>query len=221
MASKDSGELAWGSAYSLGDYRFRVERSSGTSPNYDKIEAICTKDGKNARKSIQVVSSTKINGWYVEANETEASVYVNINEPPIDTGGIHQPVPCAGSGVGSDPGGAVANYTFISGGGLVTSWFNSSGGNNTHLWASSEPGAVGYYSDNQGSTSRQPCTSTYTFNGKTVYYSTYTASWTYPSSRVSLVEVCNGGAPVSNVPVGAVAWAMVYGDDEGNEEGNA
>lgn len=76
MAVKDSVELAMGETYQLGDYSFRIERSSGTSPNYDKIEAICTKGGKNARKSIQIASSTKINGWYVEANETEASVYI-------------------------------------------------------------------------------------------------------------------------------------------------
>lgn len=76
MAVKDSAELAMGETYTLGDYSFRIERSAGTSPNYDKVEAICTKGGKNARKSIQIVSSTKIDGWYVEANETEASVYI-------------------------------------------------------------------------------------------------------------------------------------------------
>lgn len=80
MASKDSGELEWGSGYNLGEYSFRVERSAGTSPGYDKIEAICTKGGKNARKSIQIPSSKKIGGWYVEANETEATVYIYTDE---------------------------------------------------------------------------------------------------------------------------------------------
>lgn len=79
MAVKDSGELAWGSRYSLGEYNFRIERSSVPGSTNDKIEAICTKDGKNARKSIQIPSSAKILGWYVEANETEASVYVVID----------------------------------------------------------------------------------------------------------------------------------------------
>ncbi len=76
MATKDSKELETNERYPLGEYSFRIERSSGTSPNYDKIEAICTKGGKNARKSIQIPSTTKIDGWYVEANETEASVYI-------------------------------------------------------------------------------------------------------------------------------------------------
>lgn len=77
MAYKDSGEIATNSNYALGDYSFRIERTSVPGSSNDKIEAICTdKDGKNARKSIQVPSSTKISNWYVEANETEATVYV-------------------------------------------------------------------------------------------------------------------------------------------------
>ena len=85
MATKDSKELETNERYPLGEYSFRIERSSGTSPNYDKIEAICTKGGKNARKSIQIPSSTQLDGWHVEANETEASVYVSveIDQPEI------------------------------------------------------------------------------------------------------------------------------------------
>ena len=76
MAVKDSNEIATNSNYALGDYSFRIERSSVPGSTNDKIEAICTdKDGKNARKSIQVPSSTEMLGWYVEANETEATVY--------------------------------------------------------------------------------------------------------------------------------------------------
>lgn len=79
MAVKDSEELKANERYPLGDYSFRIERTSVPGSSNDKIEAICTdKDGKNARKSIQVPSSTQIEGWYVEANETEATVYVTI-----------------------------------------------------------------------------------------------------------------------------------------------
>lgn len=80
MASKSSGALPLTSSYTLGKYSFRIERSSGTSPNYDKIEAICTNGGKNARKSIQIPSRTKIKSWNVEANETEASVYITVDD---------------------------------------------------------------------------------------------------------------------------------------------
>lgn len=86
MAVKDSNEIATDSNYSLGDYNFHVERSAGTSPNYDKIEAICTKDGKNARKSIQVDSRAKFNGYYVEANGTEATVYAVLEVPDLPEG---------------------------------------------------------------------------------------------------------------------------------------
>ena len=74
-AHKDSAELGNNESYTLGEYSFRIERSSGTSPDYDKIEAICTQGGKNARKSIQIPSNTDVAGWYVEANETTADVY--------------------------------------------------------------------------------------------------------------------------------------------------
>ena len=75
-AHKDSDQIPSNQNYTLGDYSFRIERSSVPGSTNDKIEAICTdKDGHNARKSIQVPSSTQLDGWYVEANETEATVY--------------------------------------------------------------------------------------------------------------------------------------------------
>ena len=80
MATKDSKELKSDERYPLGDYSFRIERTSVPGSTNDKIEAICTdKDGKNARKSIQIPSSTQLDGWYVEANETEATVYVVVS----------------------------------------------------------------------------------------------------------------------------------------------
>lgn len=79
-AHKDSDQIPADQNYSLGDYSFRIERSSVPGSTNDKIEAVCTKGGKNARKSIQVPSSDKLLGWYVEANETEASVYALVAE---------------------------------------------------------------------------------------------------------------------------------------------
>ena len=81
MAHKDSEELKTNERYPLGEYSFRIERTSVPGSTNDKIEAICTdKDGKNARKSIQVPSTAQIDGWYVEANETEASVYIVVSK---------------------------------------------------------------------------------------------------------------------------------------------
>lgn len=75
MAYKDSSEIATDQNYMLGDYSFRIERSSVPGSSNDKIEAICTKDGKNARKSIQIPSSTNMSNYRVEANDTTADVY--------------------------------------------------------------------------------------------------------------------------------------------------
>lgn len=80
-AHKESNQIPSGQNYTLGEYSFRIERSSVPGSSNDKIEAICTKGGKNARKSIQLLSSTQLGGWYVEANETEATVYALVKIP--------------------------------------------------------------------------------------------------------------------------------------------
>ena len=102
MAVKDSEELETNESYPLGKYSFRIERTSVPGSTNDKIEAICTdKDGKNARKSIQISSSTRINGWCVEANETEASVYIKTGL----NGGVPHPIPTiSGTVIGSTTG---------------------------------------------------------------------------------------------------------------------
>lgn len=92
MAYKDSEELKTDERYPLGDYSFRIERTSVPGSSNDKIEAICTKDGKNARKSIQVPSSTQLLGWYVEANETEATVYVVVKGKKSEITGVNEPL---------------------------------------------------------------------------------------------------------------------------------
>ena len=92
MAYKDSDELKTDERYPLGDYSFRIERSSVPGSTNDKIEAICTdKDGKNARKSIQVPGSTQLEGWYVEANETEATVYALVRKSQYEPVELNQP----------------------------------------------------------------------------------------------------------------------------------
>ena len=101
MAYKDSDELKTDERYPLGDYSFRIERSSVPGSTNDKIEAICTdKDGHNARKSIQVPSSTQLYGWYVEANETEATVYAIVQESQYEPVVLNQPAVLGTAAVG-------------------------------------------------------------------------------------------------------------------------
>ena len=206
MASKDSEELNINDRYSLGEYSFRVERSAGTSPNYDKIEAICTKDGKNARKSIQVPNTTQMLGWYVEANETEASVYAILSDVLIPEsvqinssasgGGVYQIYPYA--------------LTYTSGSGLMTHIPYSAGFK--VYYASSGPGAVVTQTYSNGVKQTYPLTASYTHNGKTVYYTTYASG----------TSATHGCFPVSSQELGSypdtsVVWTMIYGSDGSSE----
>ena len=86
MAYNDSGEIAWGSGYNLGEYSFSLERTSVPGSTSDQITAVCRQGDKSARKSIQIPSSSQIEGWYVEANETEASVYAVIKGKKVPIG---------------------------------------------------------------------------------------------------------------------------------------
>ena len=205
MASKDSGGISTGSNYALGDYSFRIERSSGTSPNYDKIEAICTKGGKNARKSIQVPSSAQLAGWYVEATETEASVYVQIKE---DLG-----LPVAPSGASSghiSASGGGSSFGFEGGSGRMTFIPYNGATYYVGVYASATSGTTVYRIDSHGVRYPAPLANTYTFAGKTVYYRAsdggpWTAGTASPSSSAALY----------GQSYAKVAWALIYGMGNG------
>ena len=213
MASKDSGELAWGSGYNLGDYSFRIERSSVPGSTNDKIEAICTdKDGKNARKSIQVPSGTQITGWYVEANETEASVYISTKQERPDIGNIDYPFPFGSSDVVTGGGSNV--YTHTDTAPAITTYVIPSGTNYStvrRICASGEAGAVAINTDAQGIQTPHPITSEYTYLGKKVYYTTYEGSWYKLQSAEPRVS---GSDP----NYAGMAWIMIYGDPEGTAD---
>lgn len=213
MAYKDSDQIANDSNYALGDYSFRIERSSGTSPGYDKIEAICTKGGKNARKSIQVPSSTQMLGWYVEANETEASVYVVLQDQEIPIGDFDSVVTSAWTYVYlyagspltdnlSTPGAVhVAYFQNSSSGTMVYAAFGSFSVSNDVVWAGN------HYHHTYG-------TSKATYHDQEFYYGThvYTGSDLSTQQSISL--------PVNSYPSGYSAYnaavKMLFGSDEGD-----
>ena len=201
MASKDSGEIATNSNYALGDYSFRIERTSVPGSSNDKIEAICTdKDGKNARKSIQIPSSDSLAGWYVEANETEATVYANIGDINI------VPVSCAPSGQikANGQGDYLVNYVFTSGSGVMT-FYSPDYRHFDVIGASSSPGSVltrtapGHESDTNYSLN-----STYELDGKIVYYTHIS------STSVNPIILMTPSADHAT-PYDETAWGMVYG----------
>ena len=144
MATKSSGELPFGSSYSLGEYSFRLERRPVSGSTNDQIDAICTQGGKNARKSIQIPSSAKIESWSVEANDTTADVYVTIK----DSGGIDDwtasyTIDAAGTGLGSNGISTSYNYVKANNGKAIAVWNQRSGNNGLpYLYSKSSSAAA-------------------------------------------------------------------------------
>ena len=197
MAYKDSDEIKANESYALGEYTFRIERSSVPGSTNDKIEAICTKDGKNARKSIQIPSRQNIGGWYVEANDTTADVYALIQIPIGDEEhespsewGTPEAVPSSSSivapiGIYGPP---FQTLNFVTGLGYGTHGSNRL----TMISVSASPYEA------QGSQ-----VYSYTYNGKTVYYSGVT--------YIGVPRIISGAIYTGSLPTNQAAWTIVYG----------
>lgn len=206
MAYKDSEELKTDERYPLGDYSFRIERSSVPGSANDKIESICTdKDGKNARKSIQIPSSAELLGWYVEANGTEATVYANIKKNPTP-GPIPGPIPYVESfQTDNQP-----DYPYYDAAASIYSGARFVAGprsrSNWYFIAAAENYGVCYFEHYKtGSGGTIGLNYSYTYNNKTVWYQRSNAAW---SSSITCPQISS----IENA--GPIAWMMVYGDDE-------
>ena len=223
MAYKDSGEIANNSNYALGDYSFRIERSSVPGSTNDKIEAICTdKDGKNARKSIQVPSNQNLSGWYVEANDTEATVYsviqVPIGSKKSSSLVVPNIVPTATSCVLVDEqkeGGNLIRYESIITAPVLTLLYR----NNivSCLTAGTSQESTPYI-DNiyvngvlvRTNTRYIDRNVTVTHDGKTAYWNPSTISGSTNLSSGPVYHMISGS-------VADVAWTMIYGESFGEE----
>lgn len=219
MAYKDSGEIATNSNYALGDYSFRIERSSGTSPDYDKLEAVCTKNGKNARKSIQVPSTYQYSGYYVEANGTTADVYAVVGVPKgegseIISSAINQPLErvaaTAGLQVFKESGPVISTNGVV----YAVAWKGSDDNPQSSSWGSWSfcSGTSGayvvkkydYYDQNE--TVR--LINSYAYQGKTVYY---TSNGFYQNAHGG-INIPFGAK--QNLSVKEVCWHVIYGEIE-------
>lgn len=211
-AHKESDQIPSDQNYPLGDYSFRIERSSIPGSTNDKIEAICTKGGKNARKSIQIPSSTKIKGWYVEANETEASVYIRIESQGLDTGPVEVPFPYARNSL---HGNSRVTWTYS---GAYHTLAHQSARQVIHLVASDTQGDTITGTATDGRTSTIAANTPFTYNGKTVYYNIYVSSWS-DDVTIMVPDFGNGASiSISSSNAAAMAWIMVYGEPESKEE---
>jgi hypothetical protein len=192
MAYKDSDELKTDERYPLGDYSFRVERSSVPGSTNDKIEAICTdKDGKNARKSIQVPSSTQVLGWYVEANSDTADVYAVIKGSGLPDWAKGETVP-TGAGFTALSNGKEEYYEFSTGLGFCFS-------------TTSQPGFIANVTISKQYAS---VLNSYTYNGLTAYY----------AAGYALGRFLSGPLYTGNLDSGSAAWVALYGSDFPDEE---
>ena len=224
MAYKDSDELQSNENYALGEYSFRIERSSVLGSTNDKVEAICTKDGKNARKSVQIPSSDQMSGWYVEANGDTASVYVTFREQEggdsrtsVLNTSINQPIG-AYKTVSFELSFGTWTYTF--GGNAVCCPVTLLDGNSTFFIASDQ-GTAQYHVTSivYGSKSETDEVLTFgsyaTVNGKTVY-------WSVPTFWATKNGIFTP-APIGMKSSGSnanSAYTMLYGQPSGGEYGD-
>ena len=212
MAYKNSELLSLNEKYKLGKYEFSLEtRSIPQTQLMDVIAKATGPAGKMGAKTIQIPQSTEIEGWYVDANSTTADVYLKGKEAvepgyssDLDTSPVEQPIPTGdeitvtGSRSGREQtrllqGRGMRNFPWylvdqISDGYRVTIGF---------VEASTEPFT--------GST-------TFTHNGKMVYYNRIGLTSYWDEFEVT------GGEELSSSPTAVrkeIAWTLMYGDESG------
>lgn len=89
MAYDDGEDLQPNSTYSLGGYTFELKVQKvhePGEPDVVSVFAICrSPDGTRETVPMDFQDGTKVNSWSIEANETEASVYVKADVPEPGT----------------------------------------------------------------------------------------------------------------------------------------
>lgn len=88
MAYDDSEALQPDNSYGLGGYTFDLNVSYIHEPDEDlvAVSAICNgPDGRRESAPVYVPNGTAVESWYVEANETEASVYATFGNSAIQS----------------------------------------------------------------------------------------------------------------------------------------
>ena len=226
-AHKESDQIPSDQNYALGEYSFRIERTSVPGSTNDKIEAICTdKDGKNARKSIQLPSSTQLDGWFVEANGTEATVYAVEKIPKggegeytsdLDTSPVTQPIPagmitCVYEDKASAWGGSTITDSYSGAVGCAKYY----DGNYRMLFAADSATSISGHMVQKYRDLPEPSIydasyetdSSWTYLGKTVYYLTINM---IRGGYKFVSGTCEASANPDGNNANKIAWTMIYG----------
>ncbi len=217
MAHNESGLMSLDTrTYGLGGYIFGLSAQVGDSSTTCIVT--CTHEGQAAMRR-QTING-KAEGWYVEADETEATVYakIRIEAQEADTGGIVKPVPKASTvhlARGPITAGNYADEIWLTADAVTAQRYD----NNKRHWAvmaSSNPNSTYHYLEkrNGNVTTDQdyPLNSSYTLNGLTVYYSVDTFGWAREIIVCEPVE-----AQGNNPKYGGIAWEMIYGRSEAED----
>lgn len=210
--------------YQLGEYEFYLLVSPSPPEHKTYISAQCSKGEAQAVDGVEIDGDAEVIGWYVEADETEASVYatVKINAPegPDIPAPFYKPVPCSeGSvvgyyradsnrvlvGLGSDPVGTAV-------------WTDDleNGTFELLLAQSDNPNPFADFLVADAHHSYVPGGTSYTYNGLTVYYC--------KSRNTNYSGMAPPVGYAVNMPffptsaLGPIAWNMVYGNSGEDEE---
>lgn len=224
MAYDDSGELPIASdpseknTYGLGGYNFELKVQNTHEPGEPDVVsvfAICRgPDGNRQTQAMDFPAGTTVEGWYVEANETEASVYVKTkdNTQPPDISPYTMPIQTGGSWsyyrrIGTF--GQRVDFVVDVGSNAI-----AADGNGLYfLGASTTPESslvVGTHTLVQDGTTDNitvSATQEYTYAGKTAYYGVHIVFHTVSGENYNHLHYHQ--RPNND---GAVAWAMLYGE---------
>lgn len=207
------------------------------------ITANMVVDGKRTVKGIEVPLSTQIKGWHVEANETTADVYVDLEySSPLIVSGLFPYDLGKDSQIGIKEDTSASTPTFYEywakGGTKATRLIQSDGGqeylaaaadgfspgvNETKRWLDEETGEW----KSGGVRGEGGFIYTYTYDDKTVWYSAKGNFWGYtlPQTYANLVNI---SSPVlteigeaerdAHGLDGIIAWSMIYAPNSSDGE---
>lgn len=230
MAYNDSGSLSPDSAYgyNLGAYNFNITVTPDPGESTTGINVRCrnTKTQETARVSSEVQGTVK--SWRVEANDTTADVYVTVKKArktdDKTSSDIPIPIHVAHGQVMMGTPSPLGEYSPV----FIFEYENlvvmSLNLNYGVIFCSKESG-VGKRGFNQWRTPTEEelvnvnVRSTYTHNGKTVYFYVFNSGYIMNSSTAKTNDAVY--EYVGNDP-SRVAWTAIYGTDvieyDGEEE---
>lgn len=194
-----SGEIPEGTQYysgklPLGDYDFYLQfDATGDTPT---VVARCdSPDGIRAAASKTLPRGAKISHWSIEANDTEATVFVLKETPTVDIGDFDYATGISGCSVtylNTQYQDTLTDSYSISG--SVNSACFMGGGTLTIVWASRTPFSTERTTVYHGSTYQETYNGTQSsFDGQTYYY----ASHSVPCSGSA-----SSGVPINGIPAG-------------------